>query len=441
MSENPFAEPGDQDRTVIRPTPGGARAARAALLPAAPAPPPKTAVPLASGPDIEAVVAGEGPLAKAAAPLLHLLARLRNAASAPDPGDMRERTRRELRAFERRARDAGVAPDQLRLAHYALCAALDDVVLNTPWGNHGRWKDEPLAKALHHDENAGRGFFDQVRALRDAMPGSRPVLELMFLCLSLGMMGPYRGTPDGPAQLERVRHRVFELISATPVSAALSDAVAGVDARAAPARGGVPVWVGASAAIAAVAGVYMWGLTGLNAASDEVYQAALAAPPGAMPALVRPAATPPPPPPPAPPPGPAERLRAALADVPDIEVIGGAAATTVRIPAKALFPQPNATPAGPVLDRVAAALQHEAGPIRILAFTDSQPSRTAAFPSNFALSTARAKAVRAVLARTLPEPARIVADGRADADPVVPNTTAENRERNRRVDIVLPGSP
>ena len=122
MSDNPFSEPGEQDRTVIRPMPGGSRAT--AHVPPAPRPAAAPAAQAVAGPDIDAIPAGDGPLAIAAAPLLILLARLRNTATAPDPGDMRERTRRELRAFERRAKDAGVPMDQMRLAHYAMCAAL-----------------------------------------------------------------------------------------------------------------------------------------------------------------------------------------------------------------------------------------------------------------------------------------------------------------------------
>lgn len=442
MSENPFAEPGDPDRTIIRPMPGGTRAARPARPAVAPDAMQDAVPPTAAGPDLEQVQTGTGPLAAAAAPLLQLLARLRNAATAPDPGDMRERTRRELRAFERRAKGAKVPADQLRLAHYALCAALDDVVLNLPWGTRGRWHDQPLAVELHGDSDAGRGFFDQLRRLRDTMPASLPVVELMFMCLSLGMMGPYRAAADGLAQLERVRHRVFELVVASaPVPAALSDQAAGVDAPAAPRRGGVPVWVGASVAAAALAGLYALGLNEVNAASDEVYQAAMAAPPSAMPALVRPAATPPPPKPPPAPPGAAEHLQAALAGIPEVEVLAMPAAAVVRIPAHLLFPRPNATlgPATP-LDRVAQALRGQAGAVQVLAYTDNLPTHTVAFPSNFALSVARAKAVRAALVRILPS-ARVSADGRADADPVAPNGTADGRERNRRVDIVVAREP
>ena len=453
MTENPFDDQGDHDRTVIRPRPGGARGlarpVAAAPTPAPSGPPqPVSTQPTPArdreadaAPAVEIVSASSDPLAIAAAPLVQLLAHIRNTASAPNPGDIRERTWRELRAFESRARTLGIPQVQFRYAHYALCAALDDVVLNTPWGSHGRWHDEPLAKSLHQDDSAGGGFFEQLRVLRDSLPDSRPVIELMFVCLSLGMMGPYRNLPDGRAQLERVRHHAYELITsgAPAPSAALAPDAMGIDARFAPARGGMPIWLAASAAFALVAGLYAFWLTGLNAASDEVYRTALAAPPTTMPVLARPPATPPPPPPPPPEvPGPDVRLRAALADIDGIEIVNGGASVTLRIPARLLFTQPNATlSAGPLSERLIQALKAESGPIRVLAYTDSQAERSVAFPSNFALSTARAKAIRSALARVLPAPERIVSEGRADADPLAPNTTAEGRERNRRIEIQL----
>ena len=167
------------------------------------------------------------------------------------------------------------------------------------------------------------------------------------------------------------------------------------------------------------------------------------APPAAMPALVRPPATPPPPPPPEPAtPGPAERLHAALAGVAAVEVIGAPAATTIRIGAAALFPATGATLAtGPLVDRLAQALRAEPGPIRVIGYTDNQATRTVAFPSRFALSAARATALRNALAGTLPDPARITAEGRAESDPVAPNATPEGREKNRRIEIVLPRQP
>jgi type VI secretion system protein ImpK len=74
----------------------------------------------------------------------------------------------------------------------------------------------------------------------------------------------------------------------------------------------------------------------------------------------------------------------------------------------------------------------------VLGYSDNTPIHNVKFPSNFALSQARAETVRDSLSKPIGDPKRLAAEGRADADPVAPNTTAEGREQNRRIDIVLP---
>ena len=152
MSDNPFAEPEDDNRTVIRPNPGRR-----------PAPPPEPAgkasgeplakqdatgkQPAAPAEGTESISVGSDALTAAAAPLLQLMARLRNTANPPDSGDLYQRTVQQIRVFEREAREKGIPVDQFRPAHYALCASLDDVVLNTPWGSSGAWADRSTGRA------------------------------------------------------------------------------------------------------------------------------------------------------------------------------------------------------------------------------------------------------------------------------------------------------
>ena len=69
--------------------------------------------------------------------------------------------------------------------------------------------------------------------------------------------------------------------------------------------------------------------------------------------------------------------------------------------------------------------------------TDSIPIRTIRFPSNWHLSLARAEAVLRILSRQLSDSSRLVADGRADTEPVAPNDTPNGRERNRRIELIL----
>ncbi len=201
MSDDPFAEPDDSDKTVIRPAPGGRRApAQPAAVPPASgfgtAPPPRAsafdnapmqAAPVTGG--AETIQFGLNPLIMAAAPLLQLLGRLRTTLSAPNVEDLRERTVRQVRQFETAARDAGVPNEQLRPAHYALCASIDDVVLNTPWGSQGSWAARSLVSTFHQEVRSGERFFRILEDLKAAPATYLPVLELMYHCLSLGFLG------------------------------------------------------------------------------------------------------------------------------------------------------------------------------------------------------------------------------------------------------------
>jgi type VI secretion system protein ImpK len=131
-------------------------------------------------------------------------------------------------------------------------------------------------------------------------------------------------------------------------------------------------------------------------------------------------------------------LRQVLAGLPGVEVILGPSATVVRIPAQLLFPAPNATLAtGPAIEQLSEALRSAPGTIRVVAHLDSEPLRNVAFPSKFALTQARANAVRSALARRLPDASQIGAEGRADAEPLESNATADGRKRNRRIEIVV----
>ena len=150
------------------------------------------------------------------------------------------------------------------------------------------------------------------------------------------------------------------------------------------------------------------------------------------------------PPPPTPPePTALDRLRASLQ--PDIDrravsLLGTPATPIIRIADHAMFSSGGAVVQAaslPLLERISAALRNEGGSLRVIDYTDNQPVRSVQFPSNFQLSAARANAVRAIIARGVGNQARVSAEGRADADPIAPNTTAEGREQNRRTEIVL----
>jgi chemotaxis protein MotB len=92
---------------------------------------------------------------------------------------------------------------------------------------------------------------------------------------------------------------------------------------------------------------------------------------------------------------------------------------------------------GLLLD-MAPILADMPGDIAIEGHTDDLPISTSQFASNWNLSAARAAAVANVLlARGQLKADRVSVTGMADTQPLVPNTSAANRARNRRVEIIL----
>lgn len=74
---------------------------------------------------------------------------------------------------------------------------------------------------------------------------------------------------------------------------------------------------------------------------------------------------------------------------------------------------------------------------QVTGHTDDVPIHTAVFPSNWELSTARAINVVNILTGAGLDPKHVSAAGYADNDPVAPNDSPENKQKNRRIEIVV----
>ena len=105
-----------------------------------------------------------------------------------------------------------------------------------------------------------------------------------------------------------------------------------------------------------------------------------------------------------------------------------------------------AAQAAPVLDKLALVLKPFPNPIRVEGHTDNRPIRTQAFPSNWELSAARAASVVHEFTQAGIDPLRLEIVGLGEFHPRQPNDSAEGRNANRRVAIlvleeVAPGAP
>ena len=92
----------------------------------------------------------------------------------------------------------------------------------------------------------------------------------------------------------------------------------------------------------------------------------------------------------------------------------------------------------PVLDKIAGLIDKNSGDITVSGHTDDVPIANDLYRSNWDLSTSRAVSVAHELLRKADlDPANVMVTGHADTRPRAPNDSAENRAKNRRVDISI----
>lgn len=438
--DNPFGEPDETEKTVIRPSPGGRRAAptertatpdtgrEAAYAPADPA----AAAALTGG--------GLNPLVAAASVLLGLASRVRGTATQKDVEGLRDRVVRELKSFEANASSTGLPRELVRTAHYALSATIDDLVLSTPWGGQSSWSKRSMVSTFHNEVVGGERFYEILNQLHKNPGRSADVLELMYICLALGFEGRLRVTGRGTSEHSRVREGVYRTLRDRhgDFERELSPHWRGLAAAHRPLTSYIPAWVIAVVTAAVLMLMFMGFTYALSDASDTGDLLAGLQPAGNV-GIYRPVPAPPPPPPPV------ENVFVRFLD-PEIKeglvtVEENAQRILVRISGEGMFASgsdkldPQFVP---LMKRIGEALETQPGNAVITGHTDNVPiKKSLRFPSNYHLSVARAETVQELVVAGLSDPSRVTSEGRGETEPVADNKTPEGRKRNRRIELIV----
>jgi type VI secretion system protein ImpK len=258
------------------------------------------------------------------------------------------------------------------------------------------------------------------------------LLELQYLCLSLGFAGKFQVQARGDSRLAEIKHTLFRTIrdQRGTVPPELSLRWKGLQDRRSRLVRYVPWWVVGALVLALLAmtfAVYYARLgraaaplhTELANVGLEGFHAPVTAPPAGEPTLMLLAP---------------ENARGALS----VEEEGGRTVITPLAPD--LFTSGSATPNpahGELLQRVAEAINKVPGRVLVEGHTDDQPLASLRYRNNFELSRERAVSVARILQRGAANPARIEWSGVGSSKPRYrPESDPENRARNRRVEII-----
>jgi len=190
--------------------------------------------------------------------LFLIVIRMREAEDLGDPGALRKLITYYLDLFEKNCKAIDLPADSIENARYALIALIDETVLSVPGGCRDFWLDHPLQLDYFGHTTGGEEFFNRLDKMIAQFDKKKDVLEVFYLCLSLGFEGKYKiSNPqqrldiidDLGQRLRKLRIRVSSGIS--PHSYFEPDN--GVSRAGRPGHRPVPLWLAGAVCASALA--------------------------------------------------------------------------------------------------------------------------------------------------------------------------------------------
>lgn len=149
----------------------------------------------------------------AAGPLLSLLERLGMSPTLPPVEKVRENIEHELFAFHSRLKSSAQADELQAIAHYLLCATIDELLGKNYLRLYGKPAEfNAFTSASQDAPGPEQRFFDIIAHIKERPDQYLDLLELAYYCLIAGFEGIQHGRSDGRAVLDNLLEELYQLI-------------------------------------------------------------------------------------------------------------------------------------------------------------------------------------------------------------------------------------
>ena len=211
-------------------------------------------------------------LADFASDCLILILQLRSTNDYGDPLILKNHINEMFDKFERESRMAAIDNEKIHLAKFALIAFLDETIISSSWSRKDVWLSEPLQLKLFETFNAGEEFFDYLNKLRQRTSSNKDVLEIYYLCLTLGFKGKYQ--LQSPENLRRIiddlnmelHPEMYKLIETISPNGKPHDTLIET------VKGKIPLWIYPAAAVVICIVFYVFMSTSISAKASDLIE-------------------------------------------------------------------------------------------------------------------------------------------------------------------------
>ncbi len=134
--------------------------------------------------------------------------------SGNDPGhpeDLKKSIALLYQDMERQAKRSGHSEEDIKATRYALCALIDETLLNSRWSFKDTWADRPLQLEYFGEQLAGERFFDLLERIRQKGRRKSDLLEVFCMCLILGFQGKYK--LSGSEELKKLTRSLVDEVN------------------------------------------------------------------------------------------------------------------------------------------------------------------------------------------------------------------------------------
>lgn len=150
------------------------------------------------------------PLLNAAKELIGILVTIRRQGAPKDINRFRQKLLDSIEAFRLQGLHLEYHPSVIEKSCFVLCAAFDEAVLYTSWGERARWENHSLLSTVFSQRNGGEAFFVLLEKASQQPKKLVDFIELQYLLLSLGFKGRYRHEDE--SRLLEITSQAYVLI-------------------------------------------------------------------------------------------------------------------------------------------------------------------------------------------------------------------------------------
>jgi len=152
------------------------------------------------------------PIVSAAAPILDAVVRPTQVGNAKEAKKIKQFFMKSVENFESQLKENGYRTLTILISKHLICAFIDEMILLQPWAMIYSWQDESLSWHFAHKKLANEDFFMILERALKQIAFNLDILELGYVCLSLGFQGKYRYTNNGQAMLTAFSDTIYDAI-------------------------------------------------------------------------------------------------------------------------------------------------------------------------------------------------------------------------------------